>query len=209
MSADKLTPYLTCTNCGQKSSDTKRCKHCGRPFGHMPQAGDDSSSKRGWFPVVAVGLVAIVAVGLWQWMQRPAAAPLVKARDTTTISIPAETAAVAAPVAPVDTPRIAAPAPVEPPRATVPQESVAAKPAAVAPAPEPIAIDPERQRYAKTWANVRAERNNSAAVLQVLDRGEIVAVDSFQDGWYRVTTDRPVVGYVDQQFLDTVPPGPR
>lgn len=204
------TSYLTCTNCGQKSSDTRRCKHCGRAFGRAPQAGDESSSKSGWLPVVAViGVAAVIAAGWWQWSQRPHVVPSATGPETTTVAAPAETAAVTAPPSVVDTPRAVAPAPVEPPKAVVRQETdTTTKPAAPAPSAEPVAIDPERQRYAKTWANVRAERNSAATVLQVLDRGEIVAIDSLEGGWYRVTTDRPTVGYVDQQFLDTLPPGP-
>jgi uncharacterized protein YgiM (DUF1202 family) len=126
--------------------------------------------------------------------------------ETTLTEVPAETSAAVAPVIPP-------PVQQEPPRTAAPVDTVRqVAPQQADPPPEPPAqatpIDPERQRYAKTWANVRAERNSSATVLQVLDRGEIVAIDSLQDGWYRVTTDRPVVGYVDQQYLDTVPPGP-
>lgn len=206
MSADKLTPFLTCTNCGQKSSDTKRCKNCGREFGRAPQDARESDSKRSWFPVLAIVLIAAVAVGLWQWTQRPQEVSSAILPETTTIAAPAETATVTVPTAPVDTPRAVAPAPVEPPKPSVPQETVTTRPVEPAPSAARPAIDPERQRYAQTWANVRAERNSSGAVLQVLDRGEIVAVDSLVDGWYRVTTDRPVTGYVDQQFLDTIPP---
>ena len=71
--------------------------------------------------------------------------------------------------------------------------------------PEPVAIDAAHQRIAQVWANVRAEPGNTAAVLRVLHPGEVVAVDSLQQGWYRVVTDE-AVGYVDQQYLDTLPP---
>lgn len=198
------TSFLTCTNCGQRSSDTKRCKHCGQVFGRAPEAMHESTSKRGWRPIVVIGVVVIIAAGVWQWKQTPRVAPTVA--DTTTISAPADTTTVTIPAAPIDTPRAVAPAPVELPKATVPQETVATKPVAPAPAPARVAFDAEHQRYAQTWANVRAERNSTAPVLQVLDRGEVVAVDSLEGGWYRVTTDRPTVGYVDQQYLDTLPP---
>lgn len=192
--------FLTCTNCGQRSSDTKRCKHCGRPFGRTPQPTDASPPTRSRLPGIAmIGLVAIIAVGIWRWQQRPLVAPVVVIPETTIVSAPPETTAAApapatpppvqqevTPAAPVDTVRPAVPARAEP--------------------TPPVTIDLTRQRYANTWANVRAERSSTSAVLQVLDRGEIVAIDSLEGGWYRVTTDRPTVGYVDQQFLDTLPP---
>jgi uncharacterized protein YgiM (DUF1202 family) len=75
--------------------------------------------------------------------------------------------------------------------------------------PAPVSIDPARQRYAQVWANLRAERSTTAPVLRVLHPGEVVAVDSLQEGWYRVITDQQTVGYVDQQYLDTLPPSAR
>jgi uncharacterized protein YgiM (DUF1202 family) len=70
---------------------------------------------------------------------------------------------------------------------------------------EPVSIDVALQRIAQVWANVRAERSNTAAIVRVLNPGEVVAVDSLQQGWYRVVTDQGV-GYVDQHYLDTLPP---
>jgi uncharacterized protein YgiM (DUF1202 family) len=69
-----------------------------------------------------------------------------------------------------------------------------------------VSIDVARQRYAQVWANLRAEPSNTATVLLVLHPGEVVAVDSLQQGWYRVVTDQQAVGYVAQQYLDTLPP---
>lgn len=133
-------------------------------------------------------------------MQRPAVAPPAPAPDTTTVVLPAETTVVTP--APVPAPPAAEPSKPEPVKVVdTPAPAPAAQPT------PPREFDPGRQRYANTWANVRSERSSTAAVLQVLDRGEIVAVDSLEGGWYRVTTDRPVTGYVDQQFLDTLPPG--
>ncbi|HEY7682345.1 MAG TPA: SH3 domain-containing protein [Gemmatimonadales bacterium] len=71
--------------------------------------------------------------------------------------------------------------------------------------PEPVSIDASRQRIAQVWANVRAERSNTAPVVRVLHPGEVVAVDSLQQGWFRVVTDQGM-GYVDQHYLDTLPP---
>ena len=212
--------FLTCTNCGQKSPDTRRCKHCGRAFGRAPQQGDDSSSKRSWLPIAAViGVAAIVAVGLEQWWRRPPVAPSATGPETPAIAAPAETAAVPTPApppsvqkqtppaTPVDTPRAVVPARVEPRTESIPQVADTTKLAPPPPSAEPVTIDPQRQRYVTVWANVRGERNGTAPILQVLHPGEIVAIDSLEGGWYRVTTDQPTVGYVDQQYLDTLPPG--
>jgi uncharacterized protein YgiM (DUF1202 family) len=81
----------------------------------------------------------------------------------------------------------------------------AARTLAPTPPPEAVSIDAAHQRFAQVWANVRAERSNTAPVLRVLHPGEVVAVDSLQQGWYRVVSDE-AVGYVDQHYLDTLPP---
>ena len=54
--------------------------------------------------------------------------------------------------------------------------------------------------------NVRADRSNTAAVIRILRPGEEVLVDLLKQGWYRVVTDSQALGYVDQRYLDTVPP---
>jgi len=70
---------------------------------------------------------------------------------------------------------------------------------------EPVGIDAAQRRFAQVWANVRAQPSSTAPVLRVLHPGEVVAVDSRQQGWYRVVIDEGV-GFVDQHYLDTLPP---
>lgn len=84
-----------------------------------------------------------------------------------------------------------------------------ARPATPAVAAAPVGIDPAHQRYAQDWVKLRSEPSNAAAVLRVLQPGEIVTVDSLLDGWYRVVSDQQAPGYVDRQYLDTLPPGQR
>lgn len=216
--------HLTCTNCGEKSPDTAtRCKHCGRAFGRTPERPEDSDSRRNLVPVAVLlagaALAVLAARQIWpKFSTAPSAAPVADSAGA-----PPETPTVAAP-APAPSETRAAPAesvrPVPPSTSRPPEPArpavvdTAVRPAAgdtagavaPTPAPQPVSIDVEHQRYAQVWANLRAERNNTAPILQVLHPGQIVSVDSLDQGWYRVTTDRPAVGYVDQQYLDTLPP---
>jgi hypothetical protein len=74
------------------------------------------------------------------------------------------------------------------------------------PAAEPAGTAAGERRYANTWANIRADRRNTAPVLRILHPGEAVLVDSLAQGWYRVVTDPQALGYVDRRFLDATPP---
>lgn len=205
--------HLTCTNCLQKSpAEATRCKHCGRSFGPPPPRGGATGSfRRVISAVVLVAVATLVVVGAWQWW------PIL--RVTRAIAAP-ETTAVTPPPTPAPESRAASvesmiPAPRPPAR---PPKDSAARVAEIAPArdstrpapplapAEPVRIDPAHQRYAQVWVKLRAEPNNAAAVLRVLQPGEVVTVDSLQNGWYRVVGDEQQVGYVDRQYLDTLPP---
>jgi uncharacterized protein YgiM (DUF1202 family) len=211
--------YLTCTNCLQKSPETAtRCQKCGRAFGRPPDRPADSASRRSSTSVMALlagaALIVLAAYELWP---RARVAPKEATPDTTTVAVPPPPSA--------RDPREAKAAPAESVRA-VPQSTSrppveshpvvaadtagavadTARPVAPSPALEPVTIDPAHQRYARVWANLRAERSSTASILEVLHPGQVVAVDSLQQGWYRVITDQQAVGYVDQQYLDTLPP---
>lgn len=211
--------YLTCTNCGQKSPDTAtRCQKCGRAFGRAPERPGDSGSPRSLMPAMLLAGAALILVVAYEWWPRFSVAPSAAPPDTATVSAPSPPPAPAptpkeSRAAPVDSVRAAPTSPTRPPEVSRPQVTDTARPAPdtarpVVPsaAPEPATIDPAHQRYAQAWANLRAERSNTASILQVLHPGEVVAVDSLQQGWYRVVTDQQAVGYVDQQYLDTLPP---
>jgi uncharacterized protein YgiM (DUF1202 family) len=211
--------YLTCTNCLQRSPETAtRCQKCGRAFGRPPDRPGESASRRSSTHAMALlaGAVLIV-LAAYQWWPKARTAPTEAAPEPTTLAVsppraapaPKETKAVPAESAraiPHSTPR----PPVEshPVVAADTAGPVAdtARPVAPRPTPEPVTIDPARQRYAQVWANLRAERSSTASILEVLHPGQVVAVDSLQQGWYRVITDQQAVGYVDQQYLDTLPP---
>src|ERR1044072_262323 len=113
--------FLTCTNCGQRSADTKRCKHCGQVFGRAPQQASDAGSKRSWRPLLAViGLVAVIAIGWQRWWPGPAVAPFAPLPETTAVAAPAETAVVSAPTQPAPVPKELSPAPADTARPVAP-----------------------------------------------------------------------------------------
>jgi len=202
--------YLTCTNCGQKApGEATKCKHCGRPFGRPAQRAEDSGPGRRLTSVAVLlagaALVILAAHELWPRLSvAPSAAP----PETPTASTPPQSPAPAprqSRAAPVESVRAVPPSPSRPPRESRPPVVDTARPVAPTAPPEPVNIDAAQRRFAQVWANVRAERSSTAPVLRVLHPGEEVAVDSLEQGWYRVVTDQ-TVGYVDQHYLDTLPP---
>jgi len=207
---------LTCTNCGQKAPDTAtRCQHCGRAFGRAPERPEDSGSRRSSIPVAVLlagaALIILAAYQLWpRFNVAPSAAP----PETPTVAAPPppSPAPKESRAAPVESVRPVPPSPSQAPRESRPPVADTAGPVAPTALPEPVTppqpvtIDAAHQRIAQVWANLRAERSTTAPILQVLHPGEVVAVDSLQQGWYRVVTDQQAVGYVAQQYLDTLPP---
>src|SRR5512143_3812597 len=207
--------HLTCTNCLQKSPvEATRCKHCGRDFGRPPARPGDRGSRRSWLPaIVLLAAAALVVVGAYTWWPGVTATPSAAAPEATAVSAPPPLAPKASPTAPAEGTPVVAPSAKRPPRDSAPRTADTARPVTdtarpVAPtrAPGPVNIDPAHQRYAQVFVKLRAEPSNTAAVLRVLQPGEVVTVDSLQDGWYRVVMDEQAVGYVDRQYLDTMPP---
>jgi uncharacterized protein YgiM (DUF1202 family) len=201
--------YLTCTHCGQKApGEATKCPHCGRPFGRPSLRAEGSgTTRRSTSVAVALAgavLMILAAHELWPKLSvAPSAAPL----QTPTVSTAPEPPAPAprqSRVAPVESVRAVTPSPSRLEESRPPAGDTAGPVAPTAP-PEPVSIDAAHERFAQVWANVRAEPSNTAPVLRVLHPGEVVAVDSLQQGWYRVVTDQ-AVGYVDQHYLDTLPP---
>lgn len=88
--------------------------------------------------------------------------------------------------------------------AATPSGAVASADTATTPAP---ASTGER-RFAKTWTKVRNRRSVTGDVVGVLLPGDSVRVDSLVRGWWLVTLEGRVLGYVHQTTLDTVPPPP-
>lgn len=221
-----MTSYLTCTNCGQKSPDSAgRCKNCGRAFGRAEPAPGNSGLKRDTIPVAVLlagaAFLVFAAFKLWPaFATTPASTPA----ESTAVAAPRETTTVAtapptpapkpAAVAPADTVRAATQAPARKPESPPPAPDSVVRvrdTAATTPTPppaeaEPVTIDVAHQRIAQVPAFLRAEPSKSGAVVRILQAGEVVTVDSLVQGWYRVVTDSQGVGYVGQQYLDTLPP---
>jgi len=202
--------YLTCTNCGQRvPGEATKCRHCGRPFGRPVQRAEGSGSRRRStsVAVVLIGAALIILAGYELW-PRLSTAPSAAPPKTAPVSTRPEPAAAAPPqsvAAPVESVRAVSPPPSQPPAESRPPTKDTAAQVAPAAPPEPATIDATHRRFAQVWANLRAERSSTAPVLRVLHPGEVVAVDSLLQGWYRVVTDQGV-GYVDQHYLDTLPP---
>ena len=209
--------HLTCTNCLQKSpAEARRCKNCGREFGRAPERPGDRRSKRNLIPsVVLLAMTGLILVGAWQWWPVLRGAPSAVPADSVPVPVSAGMAPAPEPAsAAAESSRTAPAAVKKPPKDSTPRLADSARavkdtagPVAPPAAPKPALIDPAHQRYAQDYVKLRSEPSSGSAVLRVLQRGEIVTVDSLQDGWYRVVVDSTSVGFVDRQYLDTLPPG--
>jgi hypothetical protein len=89
-----------------------------------------------------------------------------------------------------------------------PTSVVAAVPDTTIVAASPPASPGER-RFARTWTTVRTRRSITGDVAAVLLPGDTVLVDSLSRGWWRVTLQGKVLGYVHRSTVDTVLPAPR
>jgi hypothetical protein len=65
---------------------------------------------------------------------------------------------------------------------------------------------PMERRFARTWTNVRSRRSTSGEVVAVLLPGDTVLADSLERGWWRVTFEGEVLGYVYRSTLVPEPP---
>lgn len=214
--------YLHCPGCGQKAlTVATRCPRCGMPFETRYAEHPASGTRRRRLPVwlmFAAAVVTVLAVNaVGRKLSRMAAS-----RTTASDTAPTPTAAPSpqppqpqSALATADSPPVTAA-----PQAAAPAESVSqtvdsirpappsppAPPApSVTPAVEIVSASAER-RFARTWVNVRAERNNAASVIKILRPGELVLVDLLQRGWYRVVAGQQALGYVDGRYLGTSPP---
>jgi hypothetical protein len=66
------------------------------------------------------------------------------------------------------------------------------------------------RRFARTWTKVRTQRSSAGDVAGILLPGDTVLVDSLRGGWWRVTFEGKVLGYLHQSTLEMEPaaPGP-
>lgn len=224
--------YVNCPDCNQKAlSVATRCPRCGLAFeGRFAPPPAPPPRRIGPVLLLTGGLAAIlvgVNFAVREFGAAPAGkAPVAKAPVAKAPGAQATGAKATGETAPVATaPEAREPevseGMVPPPRAESlpaaparqpepePQPVVVATPPVVRPVlePEPAQMVAGESRYASTWVNVRAGRSPSAPVLRTLEPGELVAVDTPRQGWYRVVTEDQAAGYVDGRFLDTAPPG--
>ncbi len=76
------------------------------------------------------------------------------------------------------------------------------------PAETPKATGPSTQaKWTSTWVNVREERGTNTRVVQVIDPGQRVEVDSLQGRWWVVYIDGKPIGYVANSVLRDESPG--
>lgn len=203
--------YVNCPDCNQKAlSVATRCPRCGLAFeGRF--APPPAPRPRRIVPVLLLtGGLAGVLVGVNFVVREFGAAPVAKAPAATApvarapvVRAPAVSEGMAPPPRAESVP---APAPRQP--EAEPKPVVVEAPPVARPAAEPLVslTVAGESRYANTWVNVRAGRSPSAPVLRTLEPGELVAVDTPQQGWYRVVNGGRETGYVDGRFLDTTPP---
>ena len=57
-------------------------------------------------------------------------------------------------------------------------------------------------RVNESGINLRAETNTTCDILAVLNKNTSLTVTGFESGWYRVTTESGVEGYVRSDFVD-------
>lgn len=208
--------YINCPDCNQKAlSVATRCPRCGLAFeGRF--AGPPVKRPRPIVPILLLtGGLAGVLVAVNLVVRETGTAPMVgaPAAKVPVVKTPAVSEGMVPPPRPEAARQPAAAAESVPAAATrrpepEPQPVVVEPPPVARPAAEPrvaLAVAGE-SRYANTWVNVRAGRSPSAPVLRTLEPGELVAVDTPQQGWYRVVNGGREPGYVDGRFLDTTPP---
>ena len=89
------------------------------------------------------------------------------------------------------------PPPTSSPPGPLPPATVDSPPAAV-----PTATRPSTQtKWTSTWVNVREGRGTSTPVVQIIDPGRPVEVDSLLGRWWVVYVDGKAIGYVHNSVL--------
>ena len=85
------------------------------------------------------------------------------------------------------------------PIAAIAPDTVAESPSVAE--PDSATAAPAERRFARTWTKVRTGRSTSADIAAVLLPGDTVFVDSLQRGWWRVTFEGKIIGYVHRSTL--------
>jgi hypothetical protein len=170
--------YRQCSDCGKRAlSIATRCPGCGRELPALPAAESYPALdlRRLLSPNAVLGIVATTAVLIAAAVARTHR-PLEQQRS---LVVPDSTSAVSqvayttASAVRVDT----ATASLSPP------------------------TNASEVLVARTWTNVRKSRNKLADLEAVLLPGDTVLADSLERGWYRVTLEGEVLGYVHHSTL--------
>jgi hypothetical protein len=75
------------------------------------------------------------------------------------------------------------------------------------PAETPKATGPSTQtKWTSTWVNVREGRGTDTRIVQVIDPGQRVEVDSLQGRWWVVVVDSESIGYIHNSVLQDESP---
>ncbi len=95
----------------------------------------------------------------------------------------------------------------QPPTSSTPAQLT---PATVTPPPTatPRTTTPSTQtKWTSTWVNVREGRGTDTPIVQILDPGQPVEVDSLQGRWWGLYIDGKPIGYVANSVLQNESPG--
>jgi Bacterial SH3 domain len=166
--------YRECPACGRRAlTIATRCPGCAHEFAGEAVRRPPSRATARLIPGLAIGGILLVLGGVVTLAVRRAAN-----RDP----------------APATSPEVQAAATVAPATSSA---SSPAPPAIPDSAPSAEAVP----RVARTWTKVRAGRSTTADVVAVLLPGDTVLVDSLKGGWWRVSLDGRVLGYVFRRTL--------
>ncbi|HWA57343.1 MAG TPA: SH3 domain-containing protein [Gemmatimonadales bacterium] len=197
-----------CQSCGKTALPVAtRCPRCGNAFELRYDRPPIEPSRRSRLFTALTALVVVALVAANALRNRGSSGGVLPPHEEAGMSAPAAPATIADRPAQPDSAADQTPAPVPAP---APAPPVAVQ--TPAPAPERSAArlvfpaGSTGRRYATTWINLRAARNNRARVVRILQPGEPVRVDSLDQGWYQVVTADQVQGYADRRLLSDATP---
>lgn len=228
----RVMAYIECPRCHQRAlSVATTCPRCGHDFtdqrvrhsGQHPVPPDNAKRQQRVIAIVAslTLLLLFIALqsagrGVRSGQERKddlsgMASPAVAAADSTAPDTVVVEAPAPAPAGQAEETAAAAVATAPPKAAPKPPEPTRRKPAPI-PLATSARIDapppgPGEARYAVTWVNVRDGRSINAAVVRVLNPGELVRVRDYEGGWWQAILDGKPIGYVGNSVLQRQPLG--
>jgi len=181
--------YVECPQCAKRAlSVATRCPHCGHAFPARPLHVPIDQPARGPSRAVLAASATVIALAVLALFVRPreprrhasppAAHPPEAASDTGSPRPPATSASA--------------------------PDRVAALPDTTPPVRPPSPAG--TRRYALTWVNIHGERTQSSPTVGILNPGDPVLADSLVRGWYRVSVEGRILGYVYRSMLNVAPP---